>query len=187
MTEEYVRGRARGPYTMVKARDPRYARVVEMHLDDLQPMVACPPNVDNVVPVSAVGDITIDEVYLGTCTNGRLEDLAVAAEILQGRHVAASTRAVITPASAQIYLEAMERGYIRTFMEAGAIVTNPGCGPCLGRHQGVLAPGERALTTMNRNFVGRMGAATAEIYLASPAVVAASALTGRITDPREVM
>jgi 3-isopropylmalate/(R)-2-methylmalate dehydratase large subunit/methanogen homoaconitase large subunit len=143
--------------------------------------------VNNVVPVAEVTSVKLDQVFLGTCTNGRLDDLAIAASILKGRRVHPETRMVIIPASREIQLEALRLGYIQTFIEAGASVGTPGCGPCIGRHFGVLAPGDRAITTMNRNFTGRMGDPTAEIYLGSPATVAASALTGYITDPRDYL
>lgn len=186
-TRAWLKGRTEVDYPMLKARDPLYDEIVEIDASALTPMVACPPDVNNVVPVAEVESIKVDEVFLGTCTNGRLDDLAIAAGILKGRHVHPETRLVIIPASREIQLEALRLGYIETFIEAGASVGTPGCGPCIGRHFGVLAPGERALTTMNRNFTGRMGDPTAEIYLGSPATVAASALTGHITDPRNYL
>ncbi|HEX7733396.1 MAG TPA: 3-isopropylmalate dehydratase large subunit [Ktedonobacteraceae bacterium] len=186
-TVEWLKGRTTAEYPMLRARDPRYAQIFEIDASSLTPLIACPPDVNNVVPVNQVDDVRVDQVFLGTCTNGRIDDLAIAASILKGRKVHPDTRMVIIPASREIQLEALRRGYIETFIEAGASVGTPGCGPCIGRHFGVLAPGERALTTMNRNFTGRMGDPTAEIYLGSPATVAASALTGRITDPREVL
>ena len=172
---------------MLRAHNPEYERIVEIDASSLTPMIACPPDVNNVVPVGDASDVQIDQVFLGTCTNGRLDDLAIAAGILQGKHIAPTTRMVVVPASREVYLEAMRLGYLETFVRAGATVENPGCGPCIGRHMGVLAPGERALTTMNRNFTGRMGDPTAEIYLGSPATVAATAITGYITDPREFL
>src|SRR5436853_2635434 len=172
---------------MLARSDPDYDRVVESDASELSPLIACPPDVNNVVPVEEVEQVQIDQVFLGTCTNGRLDDLAIAANILRGKHIHPNTRMVVVPASREIYLEAMRRGYLEIFAEAGASVGTPGCGPCIGRHFGVLAPGERALTTMNRNFTGRMGDPTAEIYLGSPATVAATALTGHITDPREFL
>lgn len=186
-TVEWLKGRTAAEYPMLKARDPQYDEIVEIDASNLTPLIACPPDVNNVVPVNQVSDVKVDQVFLGTCTNGRLDDLAIAASILKGRKVHPETRMVIIPASREIQLEALRRGYIETFIEAGVSVGTPGCGPCIGRHFGVLAPGERALTTMNRNFTGRMGDPTAEIYLGSPATVAASALTGRITDPREFL
>ena len=161
--------------------------VVEIDAARLRPMIACPPDVNNVVPVEEVEHVQIDQVFLGTCTNGRLDDLAIAANIMRGKTLHPQTRMVVVPASREIYLEAMRLGYLEIFVRAGASVGTPGCGPCIGRHHGVLAPGERALTTMNRNFTGRMGDPTAEIYLGSPATVAATALSGHITDPRNFL
>lgn len=186
-TVEYLRGRTDKEYPMLSARNPKYERVVEIDASKLKPLVACPPDVNNVVPAEQVENIKIDQVFLGTCTNGRLDDLEIAANILRGKHIHPEIRMVIIPASREIYLEAMRRGYLEIFAQAGASVGTPGCGPCIGRHFGVLAPGERALTTMNRNFTGRMGDPTAEIYLGSPATVAATALTGHITDPRNIL
>jgi len=186
-TRAWLGGRTDRDYPMLAPHNPRYERVVEIDASQLQPMVACPPDVNNVVPVEEAGHVKIDQVFLGTCTNGRLDDLAIAANIMRGKTLHPQTRMVVVPASREIYLEAMRLGYLETFVQAGASVGTPGCGPCIGRHYGVLAPGERALTTMNRNFTGRMGDATAEIYLGSPATVAATALTGRITDPREFL
>lgn len=183
-TREWLRGRTERSYPMLRAQNPRYEQIFEIDATDLPPLVACPPDVNNVVPVTEVESVRLDQVFLGTCTNGRLDDLACAAAILKGRQVHPQTRMVVIPASREIYLEALRLGYIETFIQAGASVGTPGCGPCIGRHFGVLAPGECALTTMNRNFTGRMGDPSAEIYLGSPATVAASALTGHITDPR---
>ena len=187
ITREWLSGRVQRDYPMLQPHDPDYERVVEIDASSLTPMIACPPDVNNVVPVGDVSDVQIDQVFLGTCTNGRLDDLATAAGILHGKQIAPTIRMVVVPASREVYLEAMRLGYLETFVRAGATVENPGCGPCIGRHQGVLAPGERALTTMNRNFTGRMGDPTAEIYLGSPATVAATAITGYITDPREFL
>ncbi|MBV9691743.1 MAG: 3-isopropylmalate dehydratase large subunit [Ktedonobacteraceae bacterium] len=186
-TQEWLRGRTDRDYPMLAPRNPRYERIVEIDASQLQPMIACHPDVNNVVPVEEVEQVQIDQVFLGTCTNGRLDDLAIAANILRGKTIHPRTRMVVVPASREVYLEAMRLGYLEIFVQAGASVGTPGCGPCIGRHQGVLAPGERALTTMNRNFTGRMGDPTAEIYLGSPATVAATALTGHITDPRTVL
>ena len=132
-------------------------------------------------------DIKIDQVVIGSCTNGRLEDIAAAAEIIKGRQVAKNVRCIVIPATQKIYLEAMEKGYLKDFIEAGAIVSTPTCGPCLGGYMGILAEGERAVSTTNRNFVGRMGHVKSEVYLASPQVAAASAITGKISAPSEVM
>lgn len=186
-TREWLRGRTDKDYPMLRAQDPYYERVIEIDVTNLRPLVACPPDVNVVYPAEEVSEVKLDQVFLGTCTNGRLDDLEIAANILRGRTISPDLRMVVIPASREIYLEAMHRGYLEIFAQAGASVGTPGCGPCIGRHFGVLAPGERALTTMNRNFTGRMGDPTAEIYLASPATVAASALTGHITDPRTVL
>lgn len=187
ITQAWLRSRTERSYPMLSPHRPRYECVVEIDVSRLQPMIACPPDVNNVVPVEEVEHVKIDQVFLGTCTNGRLDDLAIAAGILQGKTIHPQTRMVVVPASREVYLEAMRLGYLETFVRAGASVGTPGCGPCIGRHYGVLAPGERALTTMNRNFTGRMGDPTAEIYLGSPATVAATALTGHITDPRDYL
>ena len=186
-TRSWLRDRTDREYPMLAPRNPHYEHVIEIDASHLQPLIACPPDVNNVVPVEEVGQVKIDQVFLGTCTNGRLDDLAIAASILQGKTIHPQTRMVVVPASREVYLEAMRLGYLETFVQAGASVGTPGCGPCIGRHYGVLAPGERALTTMNRNFTGRMGDPTAEIYLGSPATVAATALTGFITDPRDFL
>jgi 3-isopropylmalate/(R)-2-methylmalate dehydratase large subunit len=162
----------------------RYERVLPVDVTDLEPQIACPHTVDNVKPIAEVSGRRIDQVVIGSCTNGRLDDLAVAAELLRGRKVAPHIRMLIFPASTRIYREAIERGYVTTFMDAGAVVMNSGCGPCLGVHQGALGDGEVALSTTNRNFKGRMGNPKAEVYLCSPAVAAASAVAGVITDPR---
>jgi homoaconitate hydratase family protein len=183
-TRKWLCGRSSRDYPTLAPRDPVYERVVEIDASELQPLIACPPDVNNVVQIEEVEHVQIDQVFLGTCTNGRLDDLAIAAKIMQGKTLHPQVRMVVVPASREIYLEAMRLGYLDTFVRAGASVGTPGCGPCIGRHYGVLAPGERALTTMNRNFTGRMGDASAEIYLGSPATAAASALTGRICDPR---
>ena len=152
----------------------------------LKPTVAFPHLPENTHPIDEVGDIAIDQVVIGSCTNGRLEDLRIAAEIMQGRKIAKGLRVIVIPATQKIYLDAMEAGYIRAFIEAGAIVSTPTCGPCLGGYMGILAEGERCVSTTNRNFVGRMGHVTSEIYLASPAVAAASAITGKISCPCEL-
>jgi homoaconitate hydratase family protein len=183
-TQDWLRGRSERDYPLLAPRAPRYERVVEIDASQLQPLIACPPDVNNVVPLAEVEHVQIDQVFLGTCTNGRLDDLAIAANIMQGKTLHPNTRMVVVPASREVYLEAIRLGYLDTFVRAGASVGTPGCGPCIGRHLGVLAPGERALTTMNRNFTGRMGDASAEIYLGSPATAAATALRGRIADPR---
>jgi len=169
---------------MAPDEDAVYDHVMEIDAATLDPQIACPHTVDNVKPVQHVAGKAIDQVVIGSCTNGRLDDIATAARILKGRKVARGVRMLVFPASARIYREAMDRGYLATLMESGAVVMNSGCGPCLGVHQGALADGDVALATTNRNFKGRMGNPIAEVYLCSPAVAAASALTGVITDPR---
>jgi len=164
--------------------DAVYEQVVEVDVSQLAPQIACPHTVDNVKPVGEVAGRPIQQVVIGSCTNGRLDDLETAARIVEGRKVAPGTRMLVFPASGRIYAQALEAGYLRTFMQAGAVVMNPGCGPCLGVHQGALGDEEVALATTNRNFKGRMGNPKAEVYLCSPAVAAASAITGVITDPR---
>ncbi len=165
--------------------DAEYDRVVEIDVSALEPMVACPHTVDNVKPVSKVGKVKVNQIVIGSCTNGRLDDLAVAARILKGKKIAKGVRMLVFPASFRIYQQALKLGYLADLVKAGAVVMNPGCGCCLGVHQGALGDGEVALSTTNRNFKGRMGNPKAEVYLCSPAVAAASALTGFITDPRK--
>jgi 3-isopropylmalate dehydratase large subunit len=167
-----------------RVRSPRYADMLEIDVTGLEPQVAVPPAADNVHDVSDVAGTPIDEVFIGSCTNGRLEDIEVTAQYLSGRVVHPGTRTVVVPASRRIYTEALRRGWIETIVSAGAMVMNPGCGPCLGRQHGVVGPRERVVSTSNRNYPGRMGSPEAEIYLASPAVAAATAVAGRITDPR---
>ena len=166
--------------------DAIYASMHIIDADNIELKIACPHTVDNVKPLSAVKGVRIQQAFLGTCTNGRLEDIAVAAEIIKGKHIAADTRLLVIPASAEVYVDALKAGYVQTLIEAGAVFGTPGCGPCMGVHMGVLGPGEACISTANRNFKGRMGQPDAEIYLASPAVVAASAIAGAITDPRDV-
>jgi 3-isopropylmalate/(R)-2-methylmalate dehydratase large subunit len=184
---DYLAGRARRPYTPIYPDpDAHYVQEVEYDAGLLEPMIACPHTVDNVVPVSQVAGTHVDQAFLGTCTNGRLEDLAAAAAVLKGRKVARGTRMVVIPVSTPVYLEALKAGYIQTFVEAGAVVESPGCGPCMGNHMGVPAIGEVTISTANRNFQGRMGTKESEIYLASPAVVAASAVAGVIRHPKDL-
>jgi 3-isopropylmalate/(R)-2-methylmalate dehydratase large subunit len=186
-TLEYVQPRARHPYKVYQPdEDAEYARIIEYDVSRLEPQVAFPHLPSNTRPVSQVGEIEIDQVVIGSCTNGRLEDLQTAARILQGKLVYPRVRCIIIPGSQQVYLQALREGLIEAFVRAGAAVSTPTCGPCLGGHMGVLAAGERCLTTTNRNFVGRMGSPQSEVYLAGPAVAAASAVMGRIASPEEV-
>ncbi|KYK23018.1 3-isopropylmalate dehydratase large subunit [Thermoplasmatales archaeon SG8-52-2] len=164
-----------------------YFKKYEYDLNDISPVVACPHTVDNVKPISDVSDVEIQQCLIGTCTNGRLSDLKIAADILKGKKINSNVRLLILPASKDIFEKALNSGIIGTLVKAGGVLLPPGCGPCLGAHQGALAPKERCLSTSNRNFKGRMGCKDAEIYLASPATVATSALYGKITDPREVI
>jgi len=166
--------------------DISYERVVDLDIANLEPQVSCPSSVDNVKPVSKVAGVKINQAFIGSCTNGRLEDLQVAAEILKGKKVKDGVRMLIIPASQEVYLEALREGLLEIFVEAGGFVCNPTCGPCWGGHFGILASGEACISSSNRNFIGRMGSPEASVYLASPATVVASALTGRITDPREL-
>jgi len=167
--------------------DANFCESLKFDVSNLEPQVACPHAVDNVKPVKDVEGKEIDQVFLGSCTNGRLYDLRIAAEILKGRHVKRGVRVIVTPASRRVYLQALNEGLIKIFLDSGCAVCNPGCGPCAGGHQGILAPGERCISTSNRNFKARMGSSEAEIYLASPATAAASAITGEITDPRRFL
>jgi 3-isopropylmalate/(R)-2-methylmalate dehydratase large subunit len=184
---DYLAGRARRPYTPVYPDpDAIYVQSVEYDAAQLEPMIACPHSVDRVVPVSQVAGTHVDQAFIGTCTNARLEDLAAAAEVLAGRHVAPGTRLIVIPVSAPVYLAALKAGYIQTFAEAGAVVESPGCGPCMGNHMGVPAVGEVVISSANRNFQGRMGTKDSDVYLASPAVVAASAVAGVIRHPRDL-
>ncbi len=167
--------------------DAAYSATYRYRADELEPTVACPHTVDNVVPLSAVAGVRVQQAFIGTCTNGRLEDIAAAAEVVRGRQVASGTRLLVIPASSMILQEALRRGYIETLVAAGAAIGTPGCGPCMGNHMGVPATGEVTISSANRNFRGRMGTKEAEIYLANPAVVAASAVAGRIADPRSLV
>lgn len=186
-TLAYLEGRAQAEFTPVYSdEDAVFARVLRCDLASLEPQVACPHTVDNVRPVSEVAGTRFHQALIGTCTNGRMEDLEAAARILKGSRVHPGVRVLVIPASRKVYVQAIKQGILETLSEAGCVILNPGCGPCLGAHQGILAPGEVALSTANRNFRGRMGSRDSEIYLASPATVAASALKGVITDPRTV-
>ncbi|MGR6837539.1 3-isopropylmalate dehydratase large subunit [Syntrophomonas erecta] len=188
ITLAYVKQRAKRPFNIYKSdEDAHYYEVREYDVSRLEPVVAFPHLPENTRPVSVAAGVSLDQVVIGSCTNGRIEDLHIAASILKGRKVHPEIRVIVFPGTQQIYLEAMRRGYIETFIEAGVAVSTPTCGPCLGGHMGILAKGERALATTNRNFVGRMGHPESEVYLSSPAVAAASALTGKITPPWEVV
>jgi 3-isopropylmalate/(R)-2-methylmalate dehydratase large subunit len=168
--------------------DAHYEKVIEIDASKAleEPVVACPHAVDNVKPLSKLGDVAVNQAVLGSCTNGRLEDLAVAARVVEGHRVHPNTRLIVIPASQSIYLEAIRLGYLQKLVEAGAMINPPGCGPCVGVHQGILAAGEVCVSSTNRNFIGRMGSKDSDVYLASPAVVAASAVAGRIAHPEEV-
>jgi 3-isopropylmalate/(R)-2-methylmalate dehydratase large subunit len=186
-TLDYVKARTDKPFKAVKSDpDETYERVVDVDVSDLEPQVAVPHSVDNVKPVSEVDGVKVDQAFIGSCTNGRLEDLQSAAQILKGKKIARNMRLIVIPASQEIYLNALNEGLIKTFMDAGATIGNPNCGPCLGGHMGIMADGEACISTSNRNFIGRMGSTKSFVYLASPATVAASAITGKITDPRKV-
>ncbi|HOL80040.1 MAG TPA: 3-isopropylmalate dehydratase large subunit, partial [Clostridiales bacterium] len=178
---------AKEPVIYKADEDAVYDEVYEIDLSEITPTVAFPHLPSNVRTFDQIGEVKIDQVVIGSCTNGRLEDLVKAAEILKGKKVKKGVRVIVIPATQKIYLEAMEMGVLKTFIEAGALVSTPTCGPCLGGHMGILAKGERAVATTNRNFVGRMGHPESEVYLASPEVAAASAITGRISEPKEVM
>lgn len=188
MTLEWLKGRGRAEFEIVSSDpDAQFEDILEYDLSSLVPQVACPHTVDNVKPVTEVEGVAFHEALIGTCTNGRIEDLEVAAGILKGKKIHPGIRALVLPASQDIYLDAMQKGFLAILAEAGCVILNPGCGPCLGAHEGILAPGEVALSTANRNFRGRMGSRDSEIYLASPATVAASSVEGIITDPRKYL
>ncbi|MBP3730414.1 MAG: 3-isopropylmalate dehydratase large subunit [Mailhella sp.] len=167
-------------------KDAEYEKTYDIDLSSIRPTVAFPHLPSNTRTIDEVGLVELDQVFIGSCTNGRLEDMAMAASVLKGRHVHDRLRVIVIPATPSIYLECMQKGYLRIFMEAGCAVSTPTCGPCLGGHMGLLAAGEKCLSTTNRNFVGRMGHVDSEVYLCSPAVAAASAVTGRITDPAKL-
>ena len=187
ITEEYMKGRVNRIYKVYEPdEDAVYERIIEINLSKLKPTVAFPHLPSNTKTVDSAGDIKIDQVVIGSCTNGRLEDMAAAAEILKGKKVADEMRCIIIPATQHIYKECVRLGYVDTFIDAGCIVSTPTCGPCLGGYMGILAEHERCVATTNRNFIGRMGHYLSEVYLANPYVAAASAVTGKITDPREV-
>ena len=185
-TLDYIKPRAKRPYTVYEPDDDEYSQIIEYDVSSLEPQVALPHSPANTRPVSQVGNIEIDQAVIGSCTNGRLEDLRVAAQILKGRKVHPRMRCIIIPGSQQVYLDALTEGLIETFIRAGAVVSTPTCGPCLGSHMGVLADGERCISTTNRNFIGRMGSPKSEVYLSNPAIAAASAVAGKVTSPEEV-
>ena len=185
-TIKWLSSRTNKKYRVIKSDlDAKFEKIINYDISKLEPQIACPHTVDNVRPVSEVIGTKIDQALIGTCTNGRIEDLKIASEILKGKRISNKVRLLIFPASMEIYAEAMELGIFQELVKSGAVIMNPGCGPCLGAHEGVLAPGEVCLSTANRNFKGRMGCKEAEVYLASPATVAISSLYGEITDVRE--
>ncbi len=181
---DYLEGRAQREYQAVYPDpDAFYAQDIKYDAGQIESMVACPHTVDHVKPLSEVRGVKIDQAFLGSCTNGRLDDLAAAAQVLNGKRIADGTRMIVIPASEEVYLAALQAGYLETFLKAGAVIESPGCGPCMGNHMGVPAVGEVSISTANRNFRGRMGTKESEVYLASPAVVAASAVAGVIENP----
>lgn len=183
---DFLKNRAKASYQPVYSDpDADYEDILEYDFTAIEPQVACPHTVDNVKPLTEVAGTPFHQALIGTCTNGRFEDLKVVADILRGKTIASKVRVLVIPASRIEYLKALREGILEDLVQAGCIILNPGCGPCLGAHQGILAPGEVALSTANRNFRGRMGSRDSEIYLASPATVAASVIQGKITDPRE--
>ena len=187
LTRAYMKEHSKRPFVEYTAdEDAEYDEEYTIDLSTLKPTVAFPHLPENTRTIDEVGDVKIDQVVIGSCTNGRMDDLRIAASILKGKKVAKGLRVIVIPATQKIYLQAMEEGLLRTFIESGAIVSTPTCGPCLGGYMGVLAEGERCVSTTNRNFVGRMGHVESEVYLASPAVAAASAITGKISCPEQL-
>ncbi len=188
ITKAYLTGRTNHNYKVYEAdADAEYDAVYDIDLSQIKPTVSFPHLPENTRTTDECGEVAIQQVVIGSCTNGRLEDMAMAAQILSGKHIAKGVRCIVIPATQQVYLDCVKLGYMETFINAGCAVSTPTCGPCLGGHMGILAKGERAVATTNRNFVGRMGHPESEVYLASPAVAAASAITGKISDPSEVM
>ena len=186
-TLEYIKSRAKRTYTIYEpGEDAEYIKTIKYDVSLLEPQVAFPHSPANTRPVSKVGDIKIDQAVIGSCTNGRLEDLQIAARVIKGRKIHPDVRCIIIPGSQKVYLDALKEDLIEIFIEAGAVVSTPTCGPCLGGHMGILAAGERCISTTNRNFVGRMGSTESEVYLSNPAVAAASAVAGRIVSPEKV-
>ncbi len=188
ITLDYLEGRTDKTFQTIKSdSDAEYEKVIEYNVADIEPQVAFPHLPGNAKPISEAKGIKIDQAVIGSCTNGRIEDLRIAADIIKNHQVDSRVRLIIIPATQQIYLKAMEEGLLKTFIEAGAVISPPTCGPCLGGYMGVLAKGERAISTTNRNFIGRMGHTESEVYLSGPAVAAASAITGKISSPEEVI
>ena len=188
ITRQYIEERTEKSYKVYEPEpDDAYSQVIEFDVSDLEPQISKPHSPDNVSPVSSLADVEIDQAVIGSCTNGRLEDLRVAAGILDGKKVHPGLRCIIIPGSQKVYLDAVHEGLVDIFVNAGAVVSTPTCGPCVGGHMGVLAPAETCISTTNRNFLGRMGSAESEVYLSGPAVAAASALTGKITHPTEIV
>ncbi len=188
VTMDYLQGRCERPPIVYQAdEDAEYDEVIEVNLSELVPIVSCPHLPENTKPAKELSDIKVDQVVIGSCTNGRMEDMEAAYKVLNGNKVADGVRCIIIPATMQIYRECVEKGYVTAFIDAGAVVSTPTCGPCLGGYMGILAAGEKCIATTNRNFVGRMGHVESEVYLASPLTAAASALTGYITAPKEEM
>jgi 3-isopropylmalate/(R)-2-methylmalate dehydratase large subunit len=189
-TKRFLEGRTEKTLTPFESLesdpDATYEKIIDVDVSGLGSQVACPSSVDNVKPVSELGNVQVDQAFIGSCTNGRIEDLRLAGEILKGKKVKDGVRALVIPASKETYAQALKEGLIEIFTDADALVCGSTCGPCLGGHIGLLAQGETCVSTSNRNFTGRMGSTEANVYLASPATVAASALTGRITDPQEL-
>jgi len=186
-TLRFVKSRTQVSFNPVKSDpDATYEKTLNFDVTKMEPQVACPPSVDDVKPISEIGEMEIDQAFLGSCTNGRLEDLRLAASLVKERKIKKGVRMLVIPASQEIYLQALQEGLTEIFVKAGAFVCNPTCGPCLGGHMGILAPEEVCVSSSNRNFIGRMGSPESYVYLASPATVAASAVTGKITDPRSL-
>jgi 3-isopropylmalate/(R)-2-methylmalate dehydratase large subunit len=187
-TRQYIQKRTDKPYHVFEPEpDDEYSQIIEFDVSDTEPQVSMPHSPDNVSPVSKLKSVKVDQSVIGSCTNGRLEDLEIAAKILNGNKVHAGVRCIIIPGSQQVYLDAVHKGLIDIFVNSGAVVSTPTCGPCVGGYMGVLAAGEKCISTTNRNFLGRMGSPKSEVYLSGPAVAAASALTGKITHPTEIV
>jgi 3-isopropylmalate/(R)-2-methylmalate dehydratase large subunit len=189
-TKKFLEGRTNQPLNTIESlksdKNASYEKIIDIDITNLEPQIACSPSVDNIKLVSETKDIQIDQAFIGSCTNGRIEDLRLAAKILEGKKTKENVRTLVIPASQEVYSQALKEGLIETFTNAGALVCGSSCGPCLGGHIGLLAKDEICISTSNRNFIGRMGSKEAKVYLASPATVAASAITGRITNPQEI-